>query len=320
MIHLKITEGTTVTLATIGDAPRQVHVFDSDSIDAVNAAIAAKRPLLVRGEPGTGKTQLARAAAKALGWAFVPTTIDARSEATDLLYRLDAVTRLGEAQVTAVLGKKDENEVRALLAEKNFVHPGPLWWAFDWSSALKQAKLVQAEAPAQADAGDPQKGCVLLIDEIYKADADLPNGLLEAFGNGRFQPAGIKDAVCRSDRPLLVVITTNEERALPDAFLRRCLVLYFKLPEGDALIRFFVDRGKAHFGKVHEEILQEAAIQVRDDRLYWQERSLVAPGLAEYLDLVRAVTEQAVSLAEQRKLLARLKGFVLRKHPPEETA
>lgn len=320
MIHLKIAEGTTVTLVTIGAAPRQVHVFDSDSIDAVNAAIAAKRPLLVRGEPGTGKTQLARAAAKALGWAFVPTTIDARSEATDLLYRLDAVTRLGEAQVTAVLGKKDENQVRALLAEKNFLHPGPLWWAFDWNSALQQAKLVQAEAPAQTDSGDPEQGCVLLIDEIDKADADLPNGLLEAFGSGRFQPAGLKDAVYRSNRPLLVVITTNEERALPDAFLRRCLVLYLKLPEGDGLIEFFVHRGKAHFPKVHEDILREAAAQVRGDRLYWQEHNLAAPGLAEFLDLVRAVTEQATSVAEQKKLLTRLKNFVLRKHPPEEAA
>lgn len=318
MIHLKIKDAAKVELATIGDAPRQVHVFDSDSIDAVNAAIAAKRPLLVRGEPGTGKTQLARAAAKALGWAFVPTTIDARSEATDLLYRFDAITRLGEAQVAAALSKKDEHDVRALLAEKKFVHPGPLWWAFDWDSALAQAQVVQTEPPPQNDGGDPQKGGVLLIDEIDKADSDLPNGLLEAFGSGRFQPLGLKDAVNRSARPLLVVITTNEERALPDAFLRRCLVHYLKLPEGEGLAQFFIERGLAHFPKAQKAILQDAATQVCEDRKKWQERNLSAPGLAEYLDLVRAVTEQAASLAEQKSLLQRIKRFVLAKHSGEE--
>ena len=179
MTHLKIKPGTKIDLPVIGDAPQQVHVFEETSIDAANAAIAAKRPLLVRGEPGTGKTQLARAVAKALGWTYVPTIIDARTEASDLLYHLDAVTRLGEAQVTAALGIKNENQVRKLLAEWNFVQPGPVWWAFDWDSALKQAELVGIKPPNQQDGGDPAKGCVLLIDEIDKADADLPNEPVE---------------------------------------------------------------------------------------------------------------------------------------------
>ena len=292
-----------------------MHVFDQDSIDAVNAAIAARRPLLVRGEPGTGKTQLARAVAKALGWGFIPSTIDARSEAVDLLYRLDAVTRLGEAQIAAALKKEDEKEVRALLAEKNFIHPGPIWWAFDWHSALKQAEAVGVEPPLQQDEGDLNKGCVLLIDEIDKADADLPNGLLEAFGSGRFQPAGIEKAVERSEKPLLVVITTNEERALPDAFLRRCLVLHLKLEEGDALEEFLVGRGEKHFPKVGKEVLAEAAKQVRKDREHWQRQHLAAPGLAEYLDLVRAVTEQAEAEEAQLDLLRRIQNFMLKKHP-----
>lgn len=317
MKHLKIRPETVVELATVGDAPKEVHIFEEDSIEAVNAAIAAKRPLLVRGEPGTGKTQLARAAAKALKWAFLPSTIDARSEATDLLYELDSITRLGEAQVTAVLGKKEEKEVRDLLAERNFVLPGPLWWAFDWDSAQAQADVVGRETPDQPDEGDPRKGCVLLIDEIDKADADLPNGLLEAFGSGRFHPPGIKKAVIRRKRPLLVVITTNEERALPDAFLRRCLVLHLKFEEEDKLIDFFVGRGKAHFPKVDDAVLEEAAVQVRQDRKVWLSRDLAAPGLAEYLDLVRAVTEQVSSVSAQKKLLERVKGFVLRKHPEE---
>lgn len=315
MTYLKIKPGTKIELAVVGDAPRQVHVFEEESVDAVNAAIAAKRPLLVRGEPGTGKTQLARAAAKALGWAFISSTIDARSEAADLLYLLDAVTRLGEAQIAAALQKKDENEVRALLAEKRFVHPGPVWWAFDWKSALQQAELIGVKPPNQQDGGDPNKGCVLLVDEIDKADADLPNGLLEAFGSGRFSPAGFNEAVDRSDKPLLMVITTNEERALPDAFLRRCLVLHLQLEDGAELEAFFVGRGKAHFPRVAKDVLVKAAEQVRIDREHWQSLDMAAPGLAEYLDLVRAVIQQKTSADEQLKLLARVNKFMLKKHP-----
>jgi len=315
MSYLKIKPGTKLTLAVIGDAPEQVHVFEAETIDAVNAAIAAKRPLLVRGEPGTGKTQLARAAAKALGWAFVSCTIDARSEAPDLLYYLDAVTRLGEAQITAALRKDDEREVRELLAEKRFIHPGPLWWTFSWESAREQAELVGIDPPHQPDKGKPEDGCVLLIDEIDKADADLPNGLLEAFGSGRFQPPGVEKAVTRSSRPLLVVITTNEERALPDAFLRRCLVLHLKFPQGQALETFFIDRGKAHFPKVAQPVLAKAAEQVRADREYWQQLNLAAPGLAEYLDLIRAVVEQEAAEKGQLELLERINHFMLKKHP-----
>ncbi|MCB0260788.1 MAG: AAA family ATPase, partial [Calditrichaeota bacterium] len=262
-----------------------------------------------------GKTQLARAAAKALGWAFVSCTIDARSDAADLLYQLDAVTRLGEAQITAALKKDDEREVRELLAEKRFIQPGPVWWAFSWESALEQAELVGVKPPPQLDQGKPEAGCVLLIDEIDKADADLPNGLLEAFGSGRFQPPGVDNPVTRSDRPLLMVITTNEERALPDAFLRRCLVLHLNFPEGEALEAFFIDRGKAHFSEVTRVVLENAARQVRADREHWQQLNLAAPGLAEYLDLIRAVTRQESDEKDQLKLLERINHFMLRKHP-----
>ena len=304
-------------MATIGDAPKLVHVFDEPAILAIEAAIAARRSLLVRGEPGTGKTQLARAAAATLGWAFVSTTIDARSESTDLLYRMDAITRLGEAQVMAALGKRDEKEVRELLDENRFVHPGPLWWAFDWKSAREQADVVGIAAPNQPDGGDSKKGCVLLIDEIDKADADLPNGLLEAFGNGQFQPPAREQPVCRNEQPLLVVITTNEERSLPDAFLRRCLVLHLSLEEGDKLVDFLFERGKAHFGDVDEDVLREAAEQVKADRVVCQQRALAAPGLAEYLDLVRAVTDLRDEPAEQKELLKQVKQFVLKKHPEQ---
>jgi len=322
MEKLTIKPGDFVEMTSYGDVPRQVHLFDATTIDAVNAALAAKRPLLVRGEPGTGKTQLARAAAKALGWAYIHTTIDSASNASDLRYRIDAVTRLGEAQVMAALysgavhsANDSETEVRKRLDEKRFVCPGPLWWAFDWFSAKTQAAEVKMEAPPQIDNGNPDNGCVLLIDEIDKADADLPNGLLEAFGNCRFHPPAIEKPVCKGNRPLLVVITTNEERALPDAFLRRCLVLLLKIDENN-LIEFLVDRGKVHFGEtVDESVLREAAKQLEIDRKKWKSMNLCAPGLAEYLDLVRAVTELADTTKKRLAMLETIKKFVLKKHP-----
>ncbi len=316
MTRLKIDEEKTVELATPKGSPRQVHVFEKDSIKAVNAAIAAKRPLLVRGEPGTGKTQLARAAAKELGWAFVSSTIDSRSEASDLLYHFDAVTRIGNAQIAGALGIRDEEKVRALLNKPNFIHPGPVWWAFDWGSALEQATRVNATVPVQHDEGDAEKGCVLLIDEIDKADPDLPNGLLEAFGSGSFKPEGLEDLVERKLEELLVIITTNEERALPDAFLRRCLVLQLSLPTKDLLVDFFIKRGGKHFRRASKEVLREAAILTRADREHWQKLDLAAPGLAEYLDLVRAVTTQEKrSVKRQLALLEEIAKFTLKKHP-----
>ncbi|HEX3019617.1 MAG TPA: AAA family ATPase [Chitinispirillaceae bacterium] len=319
MIYFTIKAGEAVELPATGNIPRQVHLFNEDSINAVNAALAANRPLLVRGEPGTGKTQLARAVAKELGWAYVHESIDSSSVASDLLYRADSITRLGEAQVMALSLKNEEKDhvaaVRAILDEKQFIHPGPLWWAFNWELAQKQATIVRTESPPQPDGGDYNKGCVLLIDEIDKADTDLPNGLLEAFGNGRFRPPAFDKPIFKNDRPLLVVITTNEERSLPDAFLRRCLVLLLKVDE-DTLIDFLVARGKAHFdGDIDEIVLREAAVQLQEDRIFWKAKNLCAPGVAEYLDLVRAVKNMISDTGEQMAILRKIKKFVLKKHP-----
>ena len=331
MIHLDIQPDTIVDLPSPGKAPGQCHVFDEKSIDAVNAALAAQRPLLLRGEPGTGKTQLARAAAKCLNWAFISRTLDAKCEADDLFYKMDAVSRLGEAQIIGALGaavkKKSgdpqennadpQQDIRAQLAESRFLHPGPMWWAFNWPSAARQAQIVRDDPPSQWDDGEHDKGCVLLIDEIDKADHDVPNGLLEAFGNGRFHPLAMDEAVVRNDKPLLIIVTTNEEKALPDAFLRRCLVHHLCFEKGEALDRQLVKHGRAHFPKVADNVLSEAARQLRKDREKWLDKNMPAPGMAEYLDLVRAVSEMKSSSDEQLALLQEIKDFVLKKHPME---
>lgn len=296
-----------------------VHVFDADSIDAVNAALAAGRPLLLRGEPGTGKSQLAHAVAAELSRPLVPAVIDSRVEARDLLYRFDAVARLAAAQIAGALGQGLEE-----LAEGNFVNPGPLWWAFDWGSAEAQrerfGKRVQQAPPAPArpkpwNVGD---GVVVLIDEIDKADPDVPNGLLEALGDGRFTPLGAGEVVMQG-KPPLVVITSNEERALPDAFVRRCLVLELSLPRGRERFVAQLARtiGPAHFGKVDARVLERAAELLFDDRAEAQKRGWPLPGQAEYLDLVRAVTRRprAGDAGAQREALERLARFAYRKQP-----
>ncbi len=295
----------------------RVHKFDKASIDAVNAALAAQRPLLVRGEPGVGKTQLAEAVAAELQRAFYSYTVDSRTESRDLLWRFDAVMRLAEAQLYATLGKKD---VTNDLAVRKFVFPGPLWWAFNTESAQD---VNNDSTPLNH--GDNrtrhQNGWVVLIDEIDKAETDVPNGLLEALGAGQFTPFGYERPISIPEDGIapLIIITSNDERVLPDAFIRRCLVLYLALPsDSAALIAYLKERGRAHFrDKTNDDVLQRAADLLVKDRTFAVENQLRPfPGQAEYLDLLRAVIELAPKdVKKQEVLLKEVAPYTLKKHP-----
>jgi MoxR-like ATPase len=224
-----------IDLPKLGSRPATRHVFDEPAAYALAAAEAANRPLLVRGEPGTGKSQLARAAAVARGKLFLSVVVHAHTESQDLQWHYDAVARLGEAQTLAHVEVGDRLD---RMHPHRFLSPGPLWWVFDWDSAQAQWNACAnppEPVPPRAQAWRPSHGCVVLIDEIDKADTDLPNGLLETLGNGDFTIPYTGTAVRQSDEspPPLVVITTNEERELPPAFVRRCLVLPLSLPEED---------------------------------------------------------------------------------------
>lgn len=316
LMNLPAYEQRELVLPAMGAWPESRHLFDDEQVRALRAAEAAGRPLLVRGDPGTGKSQLAQAAAAATGRALLSVVVDARSEAHELMWRFDAVARLADAHLAALPGGKAPRSLRPA----RYVEPGPLWWAFDWMGAARQLKANRSGggAPQIPRGWQPAKGSVLLIDEIDKAESDLPNGLLEALGNGRFTVTPTSTVVERADKvpPPLVIVTTNDERELPAAFLRRCVVLTLALPKRpDELISFLVERGRIHFPALHAAhagVLSEAAAKLVDGRSAAERVGVYVPGLAEYLDLLRVLQRIGGDAGAQ---LAELNHFFYRKQP-----
>jgi MoxR-like ATPase len=289
------------------------HVWQPGQKDAILFAEASGRPLLVSGEPGLGKSQLAFAAAALLERPMKSFTINANTEANDLLYSFDAVRRLAESQVLSNVYKGDAESRDKLLKEiaiSNFVQPGPLWWAIHGESALKiqpdGRPLFVSDHP---DDWNPQEGIVLLIDEIDKAEPSLPNGLLEVFGDRKFTPPGSSEPIMtKSDaKAPVVIITTNEERRLPDPFVRRCLLLNLKMPDclddkddipildseiPRQFLHYLMQLGKAHYNDdpLPDGVMLDVAKMLLEDRQNAiQQGNKPYPGPAEYLDLLRAL-------------------------------
>ncbi len=196
------------------------YVATDDLKLAVNAAIALQRPLLVKGEPGTGKTLLAEQLAESLGTRLITWHIKSTTKAHQGLYEYDAVSRLRDSQ----LGVDKVHDVR------NYIKKGKLWEAFEADQRV-----------------------VLLIDEIDKADIEFPNDLLQELDRMEFFVYETGETVKAAQRPI-IVITSNNEKELPDAFLRRCFFHYIAFPDRDTLQRI-VD---VHFPSIRQELVQEA--------------------------------------------------------------
>ncbi len=254
-------------------APSSTYVYAEEITLAINVALATGRPLLVRGPSGAGKSSLARAVADDLGWGYVETVITSRTRARDLLWQVDLLKRLQDAQAG-----------RLSAAWTPYVMPGPLWWAFDPASARRQLAAAGGGTAAPSTDGGASRA-VLLIDEIDKADPDVPNNLLRPLGSLGFEVEELGVAVAAQGAPL-VVITTNEERDLPPAFLRRCVELVMPAFDRGRLVRV----GRAHHPDLDPTLLEAVAdlLAPAADR---PGRQHDAPNAAEYLDTVRACAE-----------------------------
>ena len=196
------------------------YVATEDLKIAVNAAITLQRPLLIKGEPGTGKTMLAEEVARALDLPLLQWHVKSTTKAQQGLYEYDAVSRLRDSQ----LGDAKVHDIR------NYIVQGVLWQAFEH------------EGP-----------CVILIDEIDKADIEFPNDLLRELDRMEFHCYETRETVRARHRPL-VFITSNNEKELPDAFLRRCFFHYIQFPDRETMARI-VD---VHFPGLRKELLTEA--------------------------------------------------------------
>ncbi len=199
------------------------YIATDDLIMAVNAAVTLERPLLVKGEPGTGKTELARQVADSLGMEIIEWNVKSTTRAHQGLYEYDAVSRLRDSQ----LGEDRVHDVR------NYIKQGKLWQAFS-----------------------AEKKVVLLIDEVDKADIEFPNDLLQELDRMEFFVYETGETIRAAQRPV-VIITSNNEKELPDAFLRRCFFHFIRFPDAETLGRIV----RVHFPGIKEGLLSTALTQ-----------------------------------------------------------
>jgi MoxR-like ATPase len=217
---------------------------------AVNAAVALERPLLIKGEPGTGKTVLAQEIAKALGYPLIEWHIKSTTKAQQGLYEYDAVSRLRDGQ----LGDPRVHDIA------NYIVRGKLWEAFE------------ADHPV-----------VLLIDEIDKADIEFPNDLLLEIDRMEFYVYELRRSIKARHRPV-VIITSNNEKELPDAFLRRCFFHYIRFPDRETMEKIV----QTHFPNIRQDLLREALTVFFDVRNVNELKK--KPATSELLDWLKLLT------------------------------
>ncbi|MCY4261720.1 MAG: MoxR family ATPase [Candidatus Dadabacteria bacterium] len=234
------------------------YIATKDLTVAVNAAIKLERPLLVKGEPGTGKTMLAFEVAKSLGKQLITWHIKSTTTAQQGLYEYDAVARLRDSQ----LGDKRVNDI------SNYINKGKLWEAF--------------ENPEQP---------VLLSDEIDKADIEFPNDLLLELDRMEFYCYELKKTV-RAQRRVIVIITSNNEKELPDAFLRRCFFHYIAFPNRETLERIV----KVHYPDLGRKLMDNAL------SLFYSVRKIDGlkkkPSTSELIDWIKLLSADRAAVRE----------------------
>ena len=283
------------------DRDGRVYVYHKSEIAlAVKVALATGRPLLLGGPSGCGKSTLALNVALTLGWRYYEHVVTSRAEARDFLYRFDSIRRLNDAQTPEQLKKMEA-----------YIEPGVLWWAFNRESAIERG--AKGKLPSDQRATDPCKvnsneRAVVLIDEIDKADVDVPNNLLVPLGSLQFKVEHTGFEVAAKNAPL-IFITTNGERELPLAFLRRCVTLELEKPDADLLVKIAIakipeeEHDEALFLAIANHVLAQAIQEERTAGL--------PPSTAEYLDTVRACLDLEIKPGDQR--FTELSRITLRK-------
>ena len=252
------------------------YVAGDDLTVAVNAAVTLERPLLVKGEPGTGKTELARQVARAMGMRLIEWHVKSTTRAAQGLYEYDAVSRLRDSQ----LGDERVHDVR------NYIRRGKLWEAF---------------------AADER--VVLLIDEIDKADIEFPNDLLQELDRMEFHVYETGETVRATHRPV-IIITSNNEKELPDAFLRRCFFHYIRFPDAETMRRIV---------EVHHPGLKGALLSAALTQFY-EIRDVPGlkkkPSTSEVLDWLKLILAEDLTAEDLRRdgadALPRLHGALLK--------
>src|ERR1039457_3959305 len=254
------------------------YIATEDLSLAVNAAVILQRPLLIKGEPGTGKTQLAVSVARSLDRPLLEWHIKSTSKAQQGLYEYDAVSRLRDSQ----LGYARVHDIR------NYIVKGKLWEAFELD--------VQP---------------VVLIDEIDKADIEFPNDLLRELDRMEFYVYETHELVQAKHRPIIIIITSNNEKELPDAFLRRCFFHYIRFPD-DATMRRIVE---VHFPRLRQELLSEALttfFSIRDTPGLKKK-----PSTSELLDWIKLlvaedIAPEALRAEDPKRTIPLLHGALLK--------
>jgi len=252
-----------------------VYVYDDRIKLRINVAMATDRPILVQGPSGSGKSSLARNVAYRLRRRYYETVVTSRTQARDLAWTFDAVQRLSDA--SGNVGAKPVS---------SYILPGVLWWAFDPSSAREQASAAGGKAGRMGltDPGLDGKPAVVLIDEIDKADPDVPNDLLVPVGSFTFDVPELDRGVTSPEggQPLMF-ITTNDERELPPAFLRRCVALSLSSPSEDRLVEI----ARAHHPDADPAMCHAIARQFIPHAADGKPGTPIA-STAEFLDAVQA--------------------------------
>lgn len=259
------------------------YLFNEDIAIAVDVAMATRRPLLIAGPPGSGKSMLAPTMAGLLGCRYLRHTFTSRSRLGELTSEIDHLRRLHDAQAKVH---------DTLPPEWAYLEPGLLWWAFDHKTALRRgANEVQVKKlgaafkmPDMPTGADSDGDAVILLDEVDKAEPDLPNDLLEPLDRLRFHLPGGAEVRAASDAAFLVIITTNGERELPPAFLRRCVSLTLQHPTQTRLIEI----GQRHFKDASKPQLSQVAERFQTLRQQARDAGSRLPSTSEYLDAVRA--------------------------------